>query len=100
MGGNMLRNILSLVNHFLRSGGQHAPESKHTHNKKITLGGSISAGMSYYHSRKSGFNNRILGGQYAPEYPVIQRFRVLVEYNEVKDEEKFKYELLSIHQNI
>jgi hypothetical protein len=48
-------------------------QNRNTYNKKITLGGSISAGMSYYHSRKSGFNNRILGGQYAPEYPIMAK---------------------------
>ena len=34
---------------------------RNTHYKKITLGGLISAGMLFYHSKKSDINNRIFG---------------------------------------
>ena len=57
-------------------GGQYAPELKQV--SPVTAGqlskifsnrGAISAGMSCFGSKKLGFNNRIGGGQYAPEYP-------------------------------
>ena len=31
---------------------------------------------------------------------VIAKFKVTIDYNEVKDEEQRKYELISIHQQI